>query len=116
MGWANLVLESLDFHFKRFETRRTKPEFEELPSFYFRRQCHVTYWFEELHPLHVETLGERNILFETDFPHSTSLTPPEMRWAIDVGLSRVSDDVKRRVLGLNAAELYGVAIPAEQGG
>jgi predicted TIM-barrel fold metal-dependent hydrolase len=111
MGWANFVLESLDFHFKRFETLKSKPEFEELPSFYFRRQCYVTYWFEQLNPLHVETLGERNIMFETDFPHSTSLTPPEMAWAIDVGLSRVSEAVKERVLGRNAAELYGVELP-----
>lgn len=111
MGWVNFVLESLDFHFKRFETLKSRPEFEELPSFYFHRQCYVTYWFEQLDPLHVETLGANNIMFETDFPHSTSLTPPEMEWAIDVGLGRVPEDVKARVLGLNAAELYGVPVP-----
>lgn len=111
MGWANFVLESLDFHFKRFETMATRPEFEELPSFYFRRQCYVTYWFEQLDPLHVETLGEDNIMFETDFPHSTSLTPPEMAWALETGLGRVSDGVKEKVLGRNAAALYGVDLP-----
>jgi predicted TIM-barrel fold metal-dependent hydrolase len=111
MGWANFVLESLDFHFKRFGTLEARAEFEELPSFYFHRQCYVTYWFEKLDPLHVETLGEKNIMFETDFPHSTSLTPPEMEWALEVGLGRVSDDVKARVLGGNAADLYGVTLP-----
>lgn len=111
MGWANFVVESLDFHFKRFATLESRREFEELPSFYFRRQCHVTYWFERLTPLHVETLGERNILFETDFPHTTSLTPQDQAWALDEGLRRVSDDVKERVLWRNAADLYGVNVP-----
>lgn len=112
MGWANFVLESLDFHYKRFGTLNSATPFKELPSFYFRRQCHVTYWFEQLDPLHVDTLGANNILFETDFPHTTALTSEELDWALEVGLGRVSDDVKERILFRNAAELYGVTLPA----
>ncbi len=60
-----------------------------------------------------EALGDHNILFATDFPHTTSLTPPEMDWAIEVGLGDLAEDVKERVLWRNAAELYHVDVPHE---
>jgi predicted TIM-barrel fold metal-dependent hydrolase len=111
IGWVNFILESLDYHFRRFEILKERPEITELPSFYFRRQCHVTYWFEQLDPYHVEALGKDNIMFETDFPHSTSLAADDVVWAQEVGLGRVAQDVKENILWRNAAKLYDVAVP-----
>src|SRR5207244_2268690 len=45
-----------------------------LPSEYFRRQIYCTFWFEESSmPMFADYAD--NIMFETDFPHTTSLSP-----------------------------------------
>jgi uncharacterized protein len=111
IGWVNFCMESADFHFQKAHMQRERPEFEELPSFYFRRQVYTTYWFETLYPFHIDRLGADKILFETDYPHSTSLEEHEVEWAVNDGMSMVSDEVKQRVLWKNAAELYELDVP-----
>jgi predicted TIM-barrel fold metal-dependent hydrolase len=112
IGWVNFMLETLDYHFDRLETRQERPEFEERPSFYFRRQVWVTYWFEKMYQHHVDLIGADRILVETDYPHVTALEPGDIDWVRNHGLADVSDDVKEHILWRNAAELYGVNVPA----
>ena len=45
-----------------------------LPSEYFRRQCYGTFWFERLTLPLLETYPD-NFMFETDYPHPTSIGP-----------------------------------------
>ena len=52
------------------------PEYDLLPSEYFRRQIYGCFWFERDTALSaIEQLGADNILYETDFPHPTSMSP-----------------------------------------
>jgi predicted TIM-barrel fold metal-dependent hydrolase len=109
MGWIPFCLDSADYHFRKFGVPEDRPEFAELPSFYFHRQVYATYWFETLDQYHLDRVGAGNLLFETDYPHSGSLEAAEVQWTIDHGLGGITDDDRQRVLWRNAAELYGLA-------
>jgi predicted TIM-barrel fold metal-dependent hydrolase len=106
VGWIPFALESLDSHFARYDVRTYRPEFELLPSEYFRRQIYTTVWFEELSPFYVDRVGVNNIMFETDYPHPTCLIEDEIERAIDHSLAALDDDQRERILWKNAAELY----------
>lgn len=112
VGWVNFCLESADYHFDRFDVRDQHPEFEELPSFYSRRQVYTTYWFEKMEPFYLERLGANRIMFETDYPHSTSLNREDVEWAVNEGLGGIAPEAREQILWRNAAELYGVDIEA----
>ena len=60
-------------------TRRSSCKgLQRMPSEYFADHWYATFWFEQaqgdLQAL-VDKVGDRNILFETDFPHPTCLYP-----------------------------------------
>lgn len=115
IGWIPFLLESLDFHFEKYEPWTERPEFTKggmKPSDYFRRQIYANYWFEDLQEWHLDAIGADNLLFETDYPHQTCLDRTEIQSAIDGGLARVSDEVRQKILWQNAAKLFNVEIPA----
>jgi predicted TIM-barrel fold metal-dependent hydrolase len=68
----------------------------------------VTYWFETVGPQKLlETIGINKVMFETDFPHPTSLYPG-VQDHILASLSGYDYDVRRLVLERNAVELYNL--------
>ncbi|HMG41317.1 MAG TPA: amidohydrolase family protein [Acidimicrobiales bacterium] len=110
-GWLLYLLESLDWHWKSYGGLRDRPDLE-LPSFYMRRQVYGSFWFEgEAMRRVVEALPD-NIMFETDFPHPTSLSPGPAsaagnpREMAETALRGSSDDVARKVFYETAARLY----------
>jgi predicted TIM-barrel fold metal-dependent hydrolase len=86
-----------------------------LPSEYFARQCFGAFWFEST-TLPLLGLYPDSFLFSTDYPHPTSVSPgpcsPSMppREHIETHFQDVPEDVRAKVLSLNAARLYGVDI------
>ncbi len=111
MGWVNFCLDSADYHFERYGVGVAAPEFTEPPSCYFKRQCYTTYWFERVYPFYVDHVGAGNIMFETDYPHSTCLDPSDVKWVVEEGLAETSPEARDRILWRNGAELYGVEPP-----
>jgi predicted TIM-barrel fold metal-dependent hydrolase len=105
MGWIPFVLEALEHQFD--EMLASKKSLVQLrPWDYFKRHFWVTYWFEKIAPKQLlETIGVDKVLFETDFPHPTSLYPGVQAHIVDT-LGGYSYDVRKRVLERNAAELY----------
>jgi uncharacterized protein len=109
-GYVPFLLESLDWQWMGSGARRRYPE-RMLPSEYFRRQVYSTFWFEkdslELLPKYAD-----NVMFETDFPHPTSLYPgpasyaPSPAEAIARDTEIVGEAVMRKVLFDNAARVY----------
>ncbi len=62
-------------------------------------------------PTHLlDVLPIDNVLFETDFPHTTCLFG-NIRETIETGLGHAPDDVRRKILWDNAAGLYGIPDP-----
>jgi uncharacterized protein len=105
VGWIPFCLESLDYHFKQYEVRRDHPQFELLPSEYFRRQVYCTYWFEDVTDEDLAKVGKDRILFETDYPHPTCLIGDAVGEALKK-LDRLSPELRDLVLYQNAAHLY----------
>ena len=115
-GWLLYLLESLDWHWKSYGGLRDRPDLE-LPSFYLRRQVYGSFWFEEQSVKRVlGDIGE-NIMFETDFPHPTSLSPGPASSArrprdmAEAALEGCSDELTRKVFCDTAARLYHLELP-----
>ena len=76
IGWIPFALEALDWQWQNCGVRQEHPEYDLLPSEYFRRQIYGCFWFERESALRaIEQLGADNVLYETDFPHPTSMSP-----------------------------------------
>ncbi|MDA0821790.1 MAG: amidohydrolase family protein [Proteobacteria bacterium] len=112
IGWVPFVLEALDYQFKGNRVRDERPDLKLLPSEYFARNVYACYWFEQTAPRHlIEAVGVDNILFETDFPHPTSLFGDDVHSCIKTGLESCSDEIRQKILWGNARKLYNVEEP-----
>ena len=112
IGWVPFVLEAMDYQFKGNRVREERPDLELLPSEYFARNVYACYWFEQTAPRHlIEAVGVDNILFETDFPHPTSLYGDDVHNCIRTGLESCSDEIRKKILWDNAKKLYNVEEP-----
>ena len=112
IGWIPFLLEALDYQFLGNHVAEERPELTLLPSEYFARNVYGCYWFEQVAPRRlIDKVGVDNVLFETDFPHPTSLYGDEVHERIATGLADCDDDVRRKILWDNAARLYNVELP-----
>ena len=106
IGWVPFLMEALDYQHK--EIAETK-SFEKKPSEYFRSNFYGCFWFEQGQNAAdmVRKVGVDNCLFETDFPHPTSLYPIEN---LEGRLGDLTHEEKAKVLSLNSAKLYRIAV------
>jgi uncharacterized protein len=109
-GYVPYLLESLDWHWKTTGAFRTLPT---LPSEYFRRQCYGSFWFEQ-QTLRLLDLYPDNFMFETDYPHPTSLSPGPASPA-DIPIDHIRSTFEnfepgltRKVLHDNAVAVYNL--------
>jgi predicted TIM-barrel fold metal-dependent hydrolase len=112
-GYVPYILELLDWQWVTSRASESCPD-RLLPSEYFRRQVYTMFWFEQ------STLGlldqyPDNVMFETDFPHPTSLTPtpytvgiPAPSDLIKSSVDKYGEELMRKVLEDNAARVYHV--------
>ena len=112
VGWLPFVLESADYQFKAMAVSRERRDLKLLPSEYFRRQVYACCWFETLtSDAILDRIGEQNVMFETDFPHPTSIYGEAVHRTIEERMRTLSAAARRRVLWENAAKLYGIEAP-----
>ena len=73
------------------------------------------FWFEKVGPSKlVEEIGEDNILFETDFPHPTSVFPESrVRQQYTECFGDQPERVRRKILYENAARFYKMDPPTD---
>ena len=107
MSWIPFILETMDYEL--FENAPVQfAQLKRKPSEYFQDHWHATYWFERnrgnVQGL-IDSVGEDNVLFSTDYPHPTSLYPKPLDCVADQ-MSSLRDTTRRKVLGENAAKLY----------
>jgi len=104
-GWIPFILEALDYEMDE-NAPQAKAALSLLPSEYFRRQIYATTWFEHRNLAQlIASVGEDNIMFETDFPHPTCLYPEPLKTAAQ-NMRDLTPSVQRKILGENAAKLY----------
>ncbi len=117
-GWVPFVLDMLKWMWDNSGVYDERPELRDLtPHDIFRRSVYATFWFEDRTlKAAVDALGPDNFMFETDYPHATSVAPGPNTTAknpIDhiedrFGDARLSDAVVRKLLHDNAAALYHI--------
>jgi predicted TIM-barrel fold metal-dependent hydrolase len=66
---------------------------------------YVDFWYEKIGIRLRNSIGIDNIMWESDYPHSTS-TYPESRTFTERTLEGIPDDEKEKLLYQNAAGLY----------
>jgi predicted TIM-barrel fold metal-dependent hydrolase len=117
VGWVPFLLEGMDWQFHNAGAHLEHPELELLPSEYFARQIYSCFWFERASArAAIEQLGADHVMFETDFPHSTGITPGPASAAmaprdhLRVALAGMPDESIRKVLHDNAAALYHLTV------
>ncbi|MGE0306840.1 MAG: amidohydrolase family protein [Acidimicrobiia bacterium] len=109
IGWMPYLVAYLDWQFANSGSKVLSM----TPTEYFKRQIYGCFWFEDKTArLAIEALGPDNFLYESDFPHPTSMTPGPASAAvmpreyIQRTLGDLPDDVVRKVLHDNAARIY----------
>ena len=111
-GWVPTALETFDWQWENNWVRSEHQEYDLKPSEYFRRQIYACFWFED-HG--VRSALERypdNLLYETDFPHPTSMSvgPKSIaehpRDYAERVLSEVSPETLSKVFYETAAKIY----------
>jgi predicted TIM-barrel fold metal-dependent hydrolase len=115
-GWLPYFLETLDWQWLNSGARQAYPE-RLMPSEYFRRQVYGSFWFEYETVRRMGELFADNLMFETDYPHATSLSPgpassADVPWKVaERAVRDMPEDVQRKILFENAARLYDVQVP-----
>jgi predicted TIM-barrel fold metal-dependent hydrolase len=107
VGWIPFILETMDYEL--WENAPVQAaELSRMPSEYFKDHWYATFWFERnqgnVQGL-IDSVGEDNVLFETDFPHPTCLYPSPLD-AIEEKMLTLRPETRRKILGENAAKLY----------
>lgn len=108
VGAIPFILKSADYHFERSDLRAEWPWYDMRPSEYFRRQVFVTFWFEQL-PQGADlydVIGIDNVMFETDFPHPTSLGATDVAPLVERVYADLSPEDAGKVVYGNAQRLY----------
>lgn len=115
VGWIPFALAALDWQWHNCGVFLEHPEYQLTPSEYFKRQIYGCFWFErDTANTAIAQLGADNILFETDFPHPTSMSPGTHTSAIAPNLyiqetfSGLPEADLRKILHDNAARIYGL--------
>ena len=108
-GWVPFVLEAMEHQLDEFRTLENRG-LKHRPKEYFKKHFWVSFWFEDYAPRHMlEEIGFDRVMFETDYPHPTSLYPGVQDKLVDV-LGGYDYEIRKRVLERNAAELYNLPI------
>jgi uncharacterized protein len=115
IGWIPFALQHLDWQWKNCGVAEEHPEYGLLPSDYFVRQMHGCFWFEtDTVKAAVDQFGADWVLYESDFPHPTSMAPGPATAAtsprnfIAEGLGDLPESTLQQILHDNAARLYHV--------
>ncbi len=111
-GWIPAALETMDWQWRNGGVHLEHPEYDLLPSEYFRRQIYGCFWFEEEGARFALDLYPDNLMYETDYPHPTCQFPgPQTpaRFPRDYAtetLGSLDEQVLGKVLHATAADLY----------
>lgn len=107
MGWVPFAIEALEHQFDEMMPE-TSAKLNRRPKEYFRDHFMCTYWFEKVGPkMLLETIGVDNVMFETDFPHPTSLYPGVQAHLVDT-LGSYDFATQKKVLQDNAVRMYNL--------
>jgi predicted TIM-barrel fold metal-dependent hydrolase len=114
VGWIPSFLQAFDWMWKRTQVTREHPEYDLLPTEYFRRQIFAGFCFEDGGPLDaaIAFLGDDHLLYESLFPKSGGMVPgpgghgSPAKEFVASSLGHLPEPTRRRIVRDNAATLY----------
>ena len=95
VGMIPGALEAFDWQWRNGGVVTEHPEYDLLPSEYFRRQIYGCFWYERDSVTSALLAYPDNMMFETDFPHPTCQHPGPQTPAVEP-----SDLCRERALGV----------------
>jgi uncharacterized protein len=104
IGWIPSMLERLDYEIDN--------EFEGLglklkPSEYWQRQMFATFSKDEVGLELLDRLGDDRVMFASDYPHPDGIWPDTHEY-IDKTTAGLTAESRRKIVGQNAAAIYGL--------
>jgi predicted TIM-barrel fold metal-dependent hydrolase len=107
IGFVPWLLETLD-HAAKAHHFWVRPHLREPPSVYFRRNCFATFQ-DDLAGLRVAEAYDLadNFLWANDYPHHEGSWPHSAE-TIERTMGGLSESAREKILGLNAARLFGL--------
>jgi predicted TIM-barrel fold metal-dependent hydrolase len=106
-GWVPFWLEGMEHQLSEFRTTINRG-LQCSPKEYFKRNFWVSFWFETCAPTKLlDEIGADKLLFETDFPHPTSLYPGVQDKLVEV-LGGYDYAIRKQVLQDNAGYLFNL--------
>jgi len=106
IGWMAFLIPWMDHVFERHRYH-TKSLLSEPPSVYFHRQVLGTFIDDVVGVRNRDVIGVENIMWSSDYPHVNS-SWPESRVYIEKHFGDVPPEERRKMVGGNAARLYGL--------
>jgi uncharacterized protein len=107
IGWIPYILERLEWQLLD-STEGGKGFDQPSPTELFHRSVYSCFWFEKAAPEKLlDVVGLDNVMFESDFPHTTCYFPGAVAHAEEV-LKDWKPEVRRKVLQDTAAKVYHI--------
>ena len=111
IGWVAWLLDAMDEAYRKHHFW-VRPKLGKLPSEYFREHGFASFQEDPAGLAVAEATGlVDNFMWGNDYPHHEG-TWPHSAEAIERTMSGLSDAGRAKVLGLNAARLFGFEVPA----
>jgi predicted TIM-barrel fold metal-dependent hydrolase len=107
IGFVPWLIETLDYAAKAHHFW-VRPVLKELPSSYFRNNCFATFQDDAAGLRYAEELDlTGNLIWANDYPHHEGSWPHSAQ-VIERTMSHLSDASRAKILGENAARLFGL--------
>lgn len=110
IGWLAWALWAMDESYAKHDFW-VAPKLSMKPSDYFRRQGWCSFCDDPMGLATRAWIGTDRLLFGNDYPHHEGCWP-DSEGVIRRTMADLSEAERRRVLGENAAGLYGIELPA----
>lgn len=112
VGWVPYALWAMDQGFDK-HAFWVSPKMKEKPSTYYRRHGFASFQEDPVGIATRDLVGVDSILWGNDYPHIEGTWPYSEQVAERL-LAGMSDGDKAKILGLNAARLFNVPVPADR--
>ena len=112
IGWVPWMIEALD-HAYQSHHMWVRPVLPQLPSFYYRRNCFSAFMNDRAALLVAEELDlVDNFMWSNDYPHHEGSWPYSAA-SVERQMDTLSEDSRKKILGLNAARVFKLAVPGK---
>ncbi|GIU87397.1 MAG: amidohydrolase [Acidimicrobiia bacterium] len=106
-GWAPHYMYRADHAYDRHRNWLTAGPLSRRPSEYFREHVYLTFQDDWVAFRTIDLMNADRLMWANDFPHSDATWPDSQR-LLAQHAAHLAEDVRRRVLRDNAAELYRI--------